>query len=124
MRPLLNLVLGLTAVTLASCVPGQRLLTFEIELDGQTVFEGQRGVPDSTPVTTMWDELGSLPFNATADEEVTGHLAGKVVVRIKHVNNELDAVELKSLSLQSDAATSQWSIDPAEAERVKSEATK
>ena len=104
-------VAALLLVTTTSCLHvGQRLLTFQIELDGQVVFEGNRGVPDNMAVDRMWDILGNVSFEATTEQEHPVHLEGNVVVRIKHVDHELTSAKLKAISLQPDASGSQWSL--------------
>ncbi len=115
-------------VTSLSCTPtvGQRLLTVQIESDGNVVYEGIRGVPDSTPVAKMWDVLGDVPFKSTANESSVLEneknaraLEGAIVVRIKHVNDELARASLKILTLRSDDAGASWSLDSAEVKRIK-----
>jgi hypothetical protein len=111
-----------------SCTPlGQRLLTVQIESNGKVVYEGIRGVPDSTPVVEMWDVLDDVPFeytvkdgNAIEDDETnTRKLEGALVLRVKHVNNELARASLEKLTLRSDDAGETWSLDGAEVERIK-----
>ena len=116
-------------VTSLSCMPtpGQRLLTVQIDLDGNVVYEGIRGVPDNTPVVEMWDVLGDVPFeptatenNGTEDGESNGRtLEGTIVVRIKHVNRELANASLEGLTLRSNDAEASWSLDAAEVARIK-----
>ena len=113
-----SVVLLLLAIPACGHV-GQRFLVFQIELDGQVVLEGMQGVSDIMPVDEMWDVLGKVPFSAKEGQTPPDELEGDVVVRITHVNKELASAKLKTLSLQPDAAGSNWSLSAAEAERVK-----
>ena len=122
---------GVSVVLLLATVSclhyGQRLLTIQIERDGQVVFEGIRGVPDNMPIKEMFDVVGSVAFKSTAaDTKASGgsetqarSLAGKIVVRIKHVDLELASATLETLSLHSDATGAAWSIGETEVARLK-----
>jgi len=120
-------IAALLCMSLSSCTPsGQRLLTVQIESDGNVVFDGIRGVPDNTPVVEMWNVLGDIPFETTADdnsaldgEENARRLEGAIVVRIKHVDNELASASLKTLTLRSDDGGASWTLDGAEVKRIK-----
>lgn len=103
---------------------GQRLLHIEIELDGQVTFEGIRGVPDNMPVDEMWDVLGDVHFEIDEDavshlDALTQDLTGSIVVRIKHVDDELGMASLSSLSLSREAIGSSWLLGDGETDRVK-----
>jgi hypothetical protein len=98
---------------------GQRLLTIQIELDGQVVFEGRRGVPDNMAVDKMWDVLADVSFKAKTEQQPPDEINGDVVVRIKHVDRELTSAKLKTLSLRPGVNDSTWSLGKDEAERVK-----
>ena len=122
------IVLALLVLATTSCVHiGQRLLHIEIELDGQVVFTGMRGVRDDMPVEQMWGVLADVSFELAADSasshegtsERSRSLDGNVVVRIKHVDRELAVASLSSLSLTRDAATSSWSLSKGESERIQ-----
>ena len=113
---------------MACCLPpGQRLLTVQIELDGVITFEGIRGVPDYIPVDQMWDVLQDVPFhlrNASATKPDSPDanacsLNGKIVVRIQHVDEELDTAKLTSLTLCKGESGSSWLLKEGEALRVK-----
>jgi hypothetical protein len=120
------LALFFLAVTSCGHV-GQRLLHIEIERDGKIAFEGIRGVPDNMPVEQMWDVLGDVPFETTADslgtDVRTFALDGNVVVRIKHVDRELGLASLTTLSLHRDATSSSWRLSDGETGRVKQAVT-
>jgi hypothetical protein len=118
--------------TTASCVHvGQRLLTIQIELDGQVAFEGIRGVPDNMPVEQMWDVLDDVSFKSV-DTETTSRLSdqkarsleGRVVVRIKHVDRELANTSLTSLTLAKDTTGGSWLLPADEVKRIKQAAKK
>ena len=120
--------LALLGLAITSCVHiGQRLLYVDIELDGQVVFTGMRGVRDDMRVEHMWGILKDVTFHTAADSadavednsERTRTLSGNVVVRIKHVDRELAAVSLSSLSLTRDAPNSSWSLGKGESERIQ-----
>ncbi|MDG1872784.1 MAG: hypothetical protein P8J27_02645 [Mariniblastus sp.] len=117
-------------VTLSSCgrPPGQRLLTVQIELDGKVVYDGIRGVPDSTPVVEMWNVLGDFQFEENAtDADVLENtpnnirtLKGNVVVKISHANDELACASLAELTLLSRGPSGGWTLDEGEVARIKS----
>ncbi len=119
-------------LTSVSCtpLPGQRLLTVQIESDGSVLYEGIRGVPDTTPVVEMWDELSDISFKSIAStnkdaedgETNTRTVEGTVIVRIKHVNEELTSVSLKKLTIRSNDNGASWSLDAAEAARINESA--
>ena len=120
--------LALLCIAMTSCVHnGQRLLGIDIELDGQVMFTGMRGVRDDMRVEQMWDVLPDVTFETAPDSadavegksERTRKLDGNVVVRIKHVDRELAAVSLSSLSLTRDGADSSWSLSKGESERIQ-----
>lgn len=79
---------------------GQRLLTYEIDVNGQVVYQGIRGVPDNMPVEKMWKILEEVEFEPTPNQTPTTPLPGVVVVRIKHVNNELAKRSLPSAAIK------------------------
>jgi hypothetical protein len=109
-------------------MPGQRLLTIQIESDGNVVYEGIRGVPDSTPVDGMWEVLGDVPFeptdtqaHRTEDENANERtLNGTVVLRIKHVDKELASASVEELALH--YSDGKWLLDAAEVSRIKQSA--
>ena len=106
--------------------PGQRLLRVQIEVDGETMFQGMRGVPDSMPVEQMWSELDSVSFQALESDEDAAvgsgqassdkerRLSGEVVVRILHVERELSKAQSNVLDMQSQNGTD-WYFVPGEA---------
>lgn len=113
-------LIALLLATTMSCIHvGQRLLTLQIDLDGQTVLEGICGVPDTMPVDTMWDVLADVAFTAKGAPPQFNELKGDVVIRIKHVDRELASVKLKSLSLQPDAAGTRWMLGKGELKRIQ-----
>ncbi len=65
LHPHLYRCTSVLSVTSLSCtpMPGQRLLTVQIESDGNVVYEGIRGVPDNTPVFEMWDVSATFDLN-------------------------------------------------------------
>ena len=108
-----------------SCFSGQRLLTFQIEVDGAIAFEGLRGVAGSMSVERMWGVLPDVCFErsnhvdaASSPESDVHSLSGQIVVRIVHVKNELAKSTLQSLTLQKNADGSDGSLQESEAERV------
>jgi len=125
----------LSAVSCTQEHVGQRLLTIQIELDGDVVFQGIRGVPDDMPNGEMWKVLGSVSFETTGTggenahiglsvEAVTGtpviSLEGDVVVRIKHVDREmLLPIPLERLSLKQEGKSfSSWFLEEVEVQRI------
>ncbi|MGB4737019.1 MAG: hypothetical protein WBH50_02475 [Fuerstiella sp.] len=131
MSTIRNLSLVLVAGVFAlctGCVPGQRLLTVQIEKDGAVVYEGFHGVPDTTPVPDMWDVLEDIPFepietggdNADAKDGAKQTLDGSIIVRIKHVDAVVATSELESLTITSNEDG--WSLDGDQVSRIKDSA--
>lgn len=110
------------------CVPGQRLLTVQIEKNGAVVYEGFHGVPDATPVPDMWDVLEDIPFEpiergdskADSEDATKQTMDGSIVVRIKHVDTVLVTSEMKSLTITSQQDG--WSLDRDQVSRIKQSA--
>jgi len=117
------------SVMCVSCMPGQRLLTVQIEVGGQVAFEGIRGVPDTTPIAQMWDVLSDIHFQpsttesiAPADNTATHTLEGPVVVRILHTDDQLASATLKKLTLRPNNAADAWTLGEAEVQQIKTAA--
>ena len=110
------------------CVPGQRLLTVQIEKDGAVVYEGFHGVPDTTPVPEMWDVLENIAFepiergggNADAEDGAKQTMDGSIIVRLMHVDAVLATSELESLTITS--LEDGWSLDGDQVSRIKDSA--
>ena len=105
---------------------GQRLLHFEILVDDQIQFSGFRGVNDNMPVQQMWDVLADVTFTPIDKEtkidvshQTTLTYQGKVVIRIKHVDEELDSISTETLTLSRSQATDSWSLNHDEFDRLK-----
>ena len=125
-RIVVTVFLCMSMTSLSCTRPGQRLLTVQIESNGTVVYEGIRGVPDNTPVTEMWNVLGDVPFESRVhdespveDEQNVRKLQGAIVVRIKHVNQQLGRTSVEDLTLHSIDSGASWSIDSAEIQRIK-----
>lgn len=124
MSPIRHLSIVLLALC-TGCVPGQRLLTVQIEKDGAVVYEGFHGVPDTTPVPDMWDVLEDIPFepiergdsNADSEDVAERTMDGSIIVRIKHVDTVLATSDLKSLTVTSHQDG--WSLNSDQVSRIK-----
>ncbi len=124
--------IGLVAIaclplTSVSCMPGQRLLTIQIEVDGSVVYEGSRGVPDNTSVTEMWEVLGDVRFEPSHIESSSSKegsdsirfIEGEIVLRIVHVKDALADAQLDELKLRYDAEEDAWRLEKSEVGRIK-----
>ena len=105
---------------------GQRLLVFEILFDDEVQFAGFRGVNDNMPIHQMWDVLPNITFEPVGKETKTDTsnqtiltYQGKIVIRIKHVENELDSISTETLTLSKLAETNSWSLNQQEIDRLK-----
>ena len=105
---------------------GQRLLVFEILFDEEVQFAGLRGVNDNMPIHQMWDSLPNITFEPVDKETKTNTsnqtiltYQGKIVIRIKHVENELDSISTETLTLSKLAETNSWSLNQQEIDRLK-----
>ena len=120
-------LLGLILCQPSCLPPGQRLLSIQIERDGALVFDGYRGVRDTTPINQMWSVLQHVPFqlvdeSTKTSEDARGQtcsLNGEVVVRVNHVDDNLLRASLKSLSMRKDKGAEHWHLDGSEAARIK-----
>ncbi len=119
--------------TFLSCTPlGQRLLTIQVESQGTVLFEGIRGVPDSTPIASMWDELDKVAFEASSidvhwtdkAERDAWKLEGPLLVRIKHGPRELAQSTIETLTVHKGEAGTTWKLDREEVDRIKAMASK
>ncbi|MHC5026642.1 MAG: hypothetical protein ACYTGR_07785 [Planctomycetota bacterium] len=130
MRSVTAWTTGLLLLALASCAPpGQRLLDVEIEVEGQVVFEGFRGVRDTMEVERMWEVIGDIAFDPAAGTpldslEPVEVLEGMIVVRIRHTGDELATASLASVSLAMNPSTKTWSLDDASRQRLLQAASK
>lgn len=105
---------------------GQRLLHFEILVDDQIQLSGLRGVNDNMPIQQMWDVLPDITFEPVdketqtdAPNQTTLTYQGKIVIRIKHVDEELDSISTKTLTLSKSETTNAWSLSQKDNERLK-----
>ena len=107
-----------------ACVPGQRLLQIQVEVDGVTRFEGYRGVSDSLPISNMWQKIEDIPLanlestDATPTSTKTLKLEGDIVVRILHTGSELSSAKCDSLQLDCPDG-SDWYFAPREVARIQ-----
>ena len=110
-----------------SCTPsGQRLLTVQILHDGVVLYEGQRGVPDYTPVEEMWEEVSDISFvdvvgddSVQNDSEEIRDISGEIVIRIWHVEQKLTECSFGKLSLHRQDAGDSWIIASPSAKRIR-----
>ncbi len=130
--------IGVTAILcfvaiFLSCAPlGQRLLTVQVESQGKVLFEGIRGVPDSTPIHSMWDELDKVPLEVSSieahatdkSEQKEWQLQGPLLVRIKHGPRELAQSTVETLTVHKGEAGTTWKLDRDEVNRIKARASK
>ena len=115
----------LASFAVVACVPGQRLLTFQIEVDGRVAFEGIRSVSDSAPKDEFWNVLGGVRFDSTGTpppgesiDVVSSDAQGGVIVRIRHVGREMGVVRVAKLAL-SRAVDESWRLDGESVEMVQ-----
>jgi len=114
--------------TTNSPLPGQRLLSFEILLYDQNQFTGFLGVNDHLPVPQMWNVLPEVTFEPVEKESIlndprqaTVSYKGNVLIRMKHVDEELDSIATENLTLSRSATTNAWSLNPKDIERLQSQ---
>ena len=105
---------------------GQRRLCFEILVADQIQFMGFRGVNDNMPIHQLWDVFTDIAFEPVVKETETNepkwwevHFKGKVVIRIKHVDEELDSISTKTLTLSRSETTNAWSLRQKDIDRLK-----
>ena len=120
----------LASLGVVACVPGQRLLTFQIEVDGHVAFEGIRSVSDSAPKDELWYVLGAVRFDSTgtppsgesidvrSSDARSSDAQGGVVVRIRHVEREMGVVRVAKLAL-SRTVDESWRLDGESVEVVQ-----
>jgi hypothetical protein len=105
---------------------GQRLLDFEILIDDQIQLSGFRGVNDNMPIHQMWDVLPDITFEHVdkktkidAPNQTTLTYQGKIGIRIKHVDEELDSISTTTLTLSRSETTNAWSLSQKDIDRLK-----
>lgn len=114
------LVLALAGAT-GCAFPGQRLLTIQIERDGMTIFSGNYGVPDSTPVDEMYDVVTKVDLDATtassktinsqqSNEEPQESLPGQLVLLILHSDEELARRNISNLEMSQISEGKYWRV--------------
>ena len=89
-------------------------------------LSGLRGVNDNMPIHQMWDVLPDITFEPVDKEtktavpnQTTLTYQGKVVIRIKHVDDQLDSISTETLTLSRSAETNSWSLNQEEVDRLK-----
>lgn len=104
------------------CVlPGQRLLTIQIERDDMTIFSGNYGVPDNTPVDKMFDIVAQVDLDATTAysktvnsqqkvEEPQESLPGQLVLLIFHSDKELARRNISNLEMSQVSEGKHWRV--------------
>ena len=116
------------ALGTSSCIPpGQRLLDVTIERGGIVIFEGIRGVRDTMPSDQMWGVLEYVPFQLVGDSAkltTSGQgqlcsLSSEVIVRFRHVDDDLLRADLNSVVLQKSEADGCWYLDKHQASRIE-----
>ena len=116
-------VLAIVLAGASGCAfPGQRLLTIEIDRDGLTIFSGNYGVPDSTPVDEMFDVVTKVNLDATnasnktvsqseaAGGEAQESLPGQLTLRIKHSGEELALRKISNLEMSQVSEGKYWRV--------------
>lgn len=105
---------------------GQRLLGFQIKVDGDVRYTGLRSVNADLPASEVWDVLGTVEFEAKRDGEAQVHagetmsrtVSGSIVVRFAH-GSFGDVRTIDRLSLRSKNGGKSWSLRHSEVERLK-----
>lgn len=124
LRTLVCMAASLGVLCQCGCMPGQRVLQIEVEVDGVPKFQGMRAVRDSMSVESMWSELEFVSLKAvnaegdslSASENL--RLTGEVVVRILHVENELSTSQSNVLDLESTNGKD-WCFAPGEIQKIR-----
>ncbi len=105
---------------------GQRLLGFQIKVDGDVRYTGLRSVNADLPASEVWDVLSTVEFEAKSDGEPQAHagemvsqtVSGSIVVRFAH-GDFGDERTIDRLSLRSENGGKSWSLRNSEVERLK-----
>ena len=118
-------ILCLTGCSSISLPSGKKLLTVQIESQGQVVLEGIVGVSDRMAVDQMWNVLGDLRFESTHDifqAKETGQqsrsIVGTAIVKILHVDEVLASRKIDSLSVV-ELGEGEWCFSATELSRIK-----
>ena len=118
-------ILCLTGCSSISLPSGQKLLTVQIESQGQVVLQGIVGVSDRMAVDQMWNVLGDLRFESTHDifqPKETGQqsrsIVGTAIVKILHVDEVLASRKIDSLSVV-ERGEGEWCFSATELSRIK-----
>jgi len=108
---------------------GMKFLRMTVDHRDEVVLETVFDVPDTSPVSEMWEAAGRPPF-ATVSTRVNElehggdpllvHLVGAVKIRITWTNSLETAAELTGLTLQRSSIDAEdWHLPTAEVRRAK-----
>ena len=122
----------LLLLSLAACLPppGQKLLSLQVQRDGEFVLSTVFDVPDTSTEAELWDSAGEVPFSTTVDglepsasDPLSAEVVGPVEVRILWNDTVESAVTLEGLRLLRSAEDSDdWRLPPEEIRRAKAAA--
>lgn len=118
------------ASLLDSCAyPGLKLLTMDVQHEGEVVLTTTFDVPDTSSASAMWDAAGREPFatevvganlRPSEADPLQVHLAGAVELEIRHVDAVQTRAALTGLTLIRSAITAaDWHLPEAEVRRAR-----
>lgn len=107
-------------------IVGQRLLGFQIKVDGDVRYTGLRSVNANIPASEVWDVIGTVEFEAKNDGENQVHVgemmsrtvSGSIVVGFSH-GSFGDERTIDRLILRSENGGKSWSLSQSEVERLR-----
>ncbi len=105
---------------------GQRLLDFQIMVDGDVRYTGLRSVNDNIPASEVWNVIGTVEFEEKNDSDIqtdagemmSRTVSGDIVVGFSH-GSFGDERAIDRLSLSSENGGKSWSLSRSEVERLK-----
>jgi hypothetical protein len=78
------------------------------------------------PIAQIWNIVPDITFESfdkksktDAPDQTTLTYKGKIVIRIKHVDEELDSISTKTLTLLRSETTNVWSLSQKDINRLK-----
>lgn len=126
-----NSLFVLLVACLAGCLPlGQKLLTLEVQRDGEVLLSTTFDVLDTSTEAEIWDSAGEVPFSTEVDglapsgtDPLRAEIEGTLHVRILWTDTVESDVTLEGLRLVRSAHdSSDWRLPSAEIRRAKAAA--
>jgi len=113
------------AVSLSSCLRGQRYIDVHIERDGTRILQTGYGVDDYLGTSAIWKSLQGesfesvVPIEPESGDPQKAVLKGKIQIVILHVDREMAQAQVDELRLiRASGSSDRWQLAPGEVKRT------